>query len=149
MKYILLPDIGFYFIDSINIQSEGSKMEHKEVTALSYECLLAQKYLENFVINMGTVESIDNVQFYNLANPQKSLLHLILEKCPDWNLGHIDIALRTMERSFEVTRQDIYSFMTTDIAEAFGCIFLFDTINNTINIYQEKNVGQDTDIYNL
>ena len=75
---------------------------------------------------MGTVESIDGVRFYNIGNPEKSLLHLVLEKCPDWTIGHVDAALQTMERSFEVTKQDVYSFMTTDISEAFECIFLFD-----------------------
>lgn len=85
---------------------------------------MGQKYLENFTINMGTVESIDGVQFYNIAAPDKSLLHLVLEKCPDWTIGHIDVALRTMQRSFEVTKQDVYSFITTDVSEAFECIFL-------------------------
>ena len=147
MKYVFLPDVGFFAITSVKINSEGTRLENKEVTAQSYECLLSQKYLDTFTINMGTVESIDGVRFYNIGNPEKSLLHLVLEKCPDWTIGHVDVALQTMERSFEVTKQDVYSFMTTDISEAFECIFLFDTLTNTINVYQEKNVGTNTDIY--
>ena len=148
MKYILLPDIGFYSITSINISSEGTEFEHKEITAKSSECLLAQKYLENFVINMGTVDSLDGVQLYNLRDKSHSLLHLVLEKCPDWfNIGHIDPSLQTTQRSFEVSRQDIYSFLMNDVAEAFECLFLFDTLTNTINIYKESNVGKDTNIH--
>ena len=147
MKYILLPDIGFYAITDVGIQSEGTNLEHKSVTAKSYECLLGQKYLETFTINMGTTESIDGVKLYNLGNPQKSLLHLVLEKCPDWTIGHIDVSLRSMERSFQVDRQDIYSFLTTDVSEAFNCIFVFDTLNNVINVYTEENFGKDTNIY--
>lgn len=147
MKYILLPDIGFFAITSVEVGSEATEFEHKTVTAKSYECLLAQKYLEEFVINMGTVESIDGIQFYNLADKSHSLLHLVLEKCPDWKLGHIDTALMTMQRSFEVSRQDIYSFLNTDAAEAFECFFLFDTLTNTINIYKEDNIGKDTNIH--
>lgn len=147
IKYILLPNIGFFSITSVNINSEGTDFESKSVTAKSYECLLAQKYLEEFVINMGTVESIDGIQFYNIREKDKSLLHLVLEKCPDWEIGHIDASLMTMQRSFEVSRQDIYSFLCTDVAEAFECFFLFDTLNNTINIYREDNVGKDTDIH--
>lgn len=147
MKYILLPDIGFFSINSVEINSEGTELESKTVNAKSYECLLAQKYLESFVINMGTTESIDGVQFFNLADKSKSLLHLVLEKCPDWNIGHIDIGLETMQRSFEVTRQDVYSFLMQDVATAFECIFIFDTLNNLINVYKENNVGEDTDIY--
>lgn len=150
MKYILLPDIGFYSIISVDIQSEGTEFECKKVVAKSYECLLAQKYLEEFVINMGTDESIDGVQFYNIGNQEKqekSLLHLILEKCPDWKIGHIDDSLQTMQRSFEVSRQDVYSFLNNDVAEAFSCVFLFDTLHNTINIYEEDRVGKDTNIH--
>ena len=128
MKYILLPDVGFYSITSVAIESESTEFEHKTIIAKSYESLLAQKYLEDFVINMGTTESLDGVQFYNLRNKSQSLLHLVLEKCPDWKIGHIDVSLQTMQRSFEVSRQDIYSFLNNDVAEAFGCFFLFDTI---------------------
>lgn len=147
MKYILLPDVGFYGITSVNVKSEGTEFEYKNVTAKSYECLLAQKYLEEFVVNMGTVESIDGVQFYNLKEKDRSLLHLVLEKCPDWKIGHIDASLQSMQRSFEVTRQDIYSFLNTDIAEAFECFCLFDTLTNTINIYKGSNIGKDTNIH--
>lgn len=147
MKYILLPDVGFYSITSVNIKYEGTEFENKVVTAKSYECLLAQKYLEEFVINMGTVESLDSVQFYNLRDKSHSLLHLVLEKCPDWEIGHIDPSILTIQRSFDISRQDIYSFLNTDVAEAFGCFFIFDTLNNTINVYKENNIGRDTNIH--
>lgn len=147
MKYVLLPNIGFYSITSVTVESEGTEFENKSVTAKSYECLLAQKYIENFTINMGTVESIDEVQFYNIRDKSKSLLHLALEKYPDFSIGHIDTSLKTMERSFEVSRQDVYSFLNSDVAEAFRCFFLFDTLNNTINVYAEDNVGKDTNIH--
>lgn len=147
MKYILLPDVGFFAITSVEVRSEGTEFEYKSITAKSYECLLAQKYLEEFVINMGTVESIDSVQFYNLRDKSHSLLHLILEKCPDWKIGHIDTSLQTMQRSFEVSRQDIYSFLMDDVAEAFECFFLFDTLTNTINVYKEDRIGKDTNIH--
>lgn len=147
MKYILLPNVGFFSIISVDVQSEGTEFECKNITAKSYECLLAQKYLEVFTINMGTVESVDGVQFYNIREPDKSLLHLVLEKCPDWSVNHIDPALMSMQRSFEVSRQDIYSFLNTDIAKAFECFFLFDTLTNTINIYQEQSIGKDTNIH--
>lgn len=147
MKYVLVPEFGFFSITSVEIESEGSEFEYKSVTAKSCECLLAEKYLEDFVINTGAVESIDGVRFYDLRNKDKSLLHLVLDKCPSWKIGHIDSALLTMERSFEVTRQDIYTFLRRDIGEAFDCIFLFDSLTDTINIYQEENVGKNTNIH--
>lgn len=147
MKYILLPGIGFFSIISVDINSEGTDLENKDITAKSYECLIAQKYLEEFTINMGTAGSIDGVQFYNIRDKSKSLLHLVLEKCPDWKIGHIDASLITMQRSFEITRQDVYSFLSDDVAQVFECFFLFDTLANTINVSKEDNVGKDTNIH--
>ena len=151
MKYILLPGIGFFCISSVNTESEGTKEESKTVTAKEYQCRLAQRYLELFVINKGTNESVGgktgHVTFYNPMNKERSLLHLILEKFPEWSIGHVDPLLASLERGFEVTRQDVYSFLTTDIAKAFGCIFIFNTLNNTINAYEEKTLGIDTDLH--
>ena len=73
LKYIELPDIGRYLIGKIEIRSEGTQWEYKECTALSGEVILAQKYLEEFSINMGTAGSIDGVSLYNLSDPEKSL----------------------------------------------------------------------------
>lgn len=146
-KFIEVEDLGKFVLSDIDIDSEGDKFEKKTCKALSMEILLGQKYLETFSINMGTTESIDGVVFYNLQNPNKSLLHLVLEKCPDWEIGHIDTSLMTVERCFEITRQDIYSFLTQDVSNAFQCIFQFDSLRGRINVYKEDNVGKDTDIF--
>lgn len=100
LQYIEIPEVGRYIIGSVKTQSEGTEYEYKECTAISEEVIFAQKYLENFVINMGTTESIDDVSLYNLSNPKKSLLHLCLEKYPDWSIGHIDTELYTMQINF-------------------------------------------------
>jgi hypothetical protein len=147
LKYIELPDIGRYLIGKIEIRSEGTQWEYKECTALSGEVILAQKYLEEFSINMGTAGSIDGVSLYNLSDPEKSLLHLVLEKCPDWEIGHVDNELYSVQRCFEITRQDIYSFLTENMAQAFHCIFDFDSLNHRIHIYRESAAGEDTDIF--
>ena len=147
LKYVLVPGIGFFSISTIDITSEGTVNEAKSVNAKSYECLLGQKYLEEFAINKGTTGSIDGVQLINSADKSKSLVHLALEKCPEWDIGHVDVGLATMQRSFETDRQDIYSFLTSDVSEAFECVFIFDSLNKLINIYKEENSGKDTNIH--
>lgn len=147
LMYIEVPETGRFIIDQINIHSEGSKYEYKECTAVSEEVCLGQKYLEQFVINMGTTESLDDISFCNLSDPDKSLLHLALEKCPDWNIGHVDNSLYTMQRCFEITRTDVYSFFMNNVSNAFECIFEFDTINHLINVYKEESIGENTNIY--
>ena len=76
--------------------------EYKEITAYSLEYEMTQKYLEDFVINMGTEKSIDGVQLYNTDDTSKSLIHLVLEKMPGWKPGHIDESLIKLQRSFDL-----------------------------------------------
>lgn len=145
MQHVEVPDIGRFVIQRIDINGESSEFEYKQCTALSEEITMAQKYLELFYINLGTTESIDGVNLYSLSEPEKSLLHLVLKKCPDWTIGHVDSALCSLQRSFEVSRQDIYSFLVNDMASAFSCTFDFDTLHHKINVY-EADQGTDTQI---
>lgn len=146
-QFIEVEELGRFLLSSVKTESNGQISECKDCEAVGLETMLGQKYLELFSINMGTTESIDGVKFYNLANPAKSLLHLVLDKCPDWTLGHIDTSLMNLERCFETTRQDVYSFLTQDAAAAFQCVFLFDTMYQRIHAYAEDTVGKDTDIF--
>ncbi len=146
-QFVEVISYGRFVITSCETTSDGTLHETKRCSAISKEVLLGQKYLERFTVNMGTTESIDNVSFYNMQDPQHSLLHLVLDKCPDWDIGHVDTSLITLHRCFEESRTDVYSFLTDAVAAAFQCVFLFDSYNNRINIYSEDTVGTDTDIY--
>ena len=110
---------------------------------------MSTKYLEDFYINQGTVESLevlnadnpDNIipiTLYNPNNTKLSLLHLILEKAYGWSIGHVDFSLQTLSRQFEVDRESIYDFLMNEVCEKFNCYIVFDTINNTINVYAES-----------
>ena len=156
-KYIYIPEIGYYRITDCNIQSPNTDLEYKSCTAQESSCTLMNKKLDTFTINMGTDESIDNVQFFNVANRDNmdskekgSLLDLILYdygNCAEWEIGTIDPELVELQRSFEVTYQDVYSFLTQDVATAFDCVFFFDTLTNTISAYPASKCGKDTGIH--
>lgn len=148
MKYVLVNGIGEFAIKSINIINEGQHTEYKKIECQSVECELGQKYLEEFSINQGTTGAVDGVKFYQPGDQAHSLLDLcISEKCPSWAIGHVSNALRGMQRSFEVTRQDIYSFLMNDVSEAFECIFIYDGINRTVSAYAEEEYFRDTNIH--
>ena len=49
--------------------------------------------------------------------------------------------------AFQVDNQDVYSFLTQDVSQAFSCIFFFDTVNKTINATYVDNIGEDTNVY--
>ncbi len=145
-QYVLLPDIGYFQIMQKPVVITDRNMEYKEVTAQSAEIELGQKYLNTFSINMGTVESIDGVCLYQVGDLGHSLLNLVLEKLPSWSIGYVDPKIATLQRSFEIDNQDVYSFLTSDVSKAFECVFIFDTLHNTINVYEQDSVSEDTNI---
>lgn len=147
MKHVEVPGIGRFCIKDIEISNEGQDTEYKSVECQDYSCLIGQRYLEDFVINTGETGSIDNVRFYQPGNQSYSLLHLVFEKLPEWSFGYISPSLQTMKRSFSVSRQDAYSFLTKDVSEAFECLFVFDSTNKTVNAYTLAEYGKDTNVH--
>ncbi len=147
IRLIYIEGVGYFELQGPEIVGDGIK-EIKSCTAYSLECLLAQKYLEDFYINTGRVDSVEviyagenpivPVSLYNPTNKSLSLLHLILEKVYGWNIGHVDSSLQKLCRSFEVDRQSVYDFLMNEVCQKFNCYMVFDTVNSTINIYAES-----------
>ena len=149
LRLIYIEGFGYFEIQGPELIGDGIK-ESKSITAYSYEYTLSQKYLENFYVNTGEIDSVevinatseDNivpVTLYNPINKKLSLLHLILEKdYAGWSIGHVDPQLQTLSRQFEIDRESIYDFIMNEICEKFNCYAVFDTINNTINLYAES-----------
>jgi len=148
LRLIYLEGFGYFELQGPELISDGIK-ESKSCTAYSLEYTLAQKYLENFYVNMGTVESLEVINasseknivpitLYNPSNPKLSLLHLVLSEIYGWKIGHIDASLQTLSRQFEVDRESVYDFLMNEVCEKFNCYIVFDTIENTINIYAES-----------
>ena len=147
-RLIFLENFGYFEIQTVELVSDGIK-EAKSINANSLEYTLSTKYLEDFYVNTGEVDSIEvinssnpdhivPVTLYNPSNRKLSLLHLILDKAYGWQIGHVDSQLQTLSRQFEVDRESIYDFLMNDICEKFNCYVVFDTINNTINFYAES-----------
>lgn len=148
LRLIYVEGFGYFQLQDPSINADGVQ-ETKSINAYSTEYMLAQRFLENIVINKGTTESIDDVQLYDEINPERSLLHLILsEKAPDWMIGHVDAALSTLQRSFSITgRTSVYDFIMNDLCNTFKCVAVFNTIDNSINLYAEDSAGQDTNVF--
>lgn len=87
------------------------------------------------------VAKYQRVQFFNQTNKKLSLLHLILESCPEWTIGHVDATLWHKERSFDETRVAVYDFLTSTVADTFGCVFEFNSLTGRINVYAEEEDG--------
>lgn len=161
-RLIKLDGFGYFEIQGPELSSNGIK-ESQTVTAYSLEYTLSTKYLENFQINTGAAESVEvgyaydtyykeygedyinyiaPVTLYNDVNPKLSLLHLAIEKAYGWSIDHVDDSLKTLSRKFEVDRQSIYDFLMNEVCEKFNCFIVFNTENNTINVYAEHKTAK-------
>lgn len=158
-----LGKFGYFRIDAEpKITLEGTQKETKAFTARSYETTMQYEFLRNFVINMGTTESIEmasdnldalgspkkKVCLYNPDDTGYSLLNLVLSDDKfGWTIGYVDSSIKALQRSFDVDSTNLYAFLRSDVSAAFRCIFVFDTVNLTINAYDIETVGNDTNIY--
>ena len=161
-RLIKLDGFGYFEIQGPESTNNGIK-ESQTVTAYSLEYTLSTKYLENFQVNTGAVESVEvgyaydkyyeqygddyinyiaPVTLCNDANPKLSLLHLSIEKAYGWKIGHVDASLKTLSRKFDVDRQSIYDFLMNEVCKKFNCYIIFDTENNTINVYAESKTSK-------
>lgn len=148
LRLAYLEDFGYFEIQGPELIGDGIK-ESKSIKTYSLEYTLSQKYLEDFYINTGEVnsqevinaeneDSIVPIILYNETNPKLSLLNLALEKTYGWTIGHVDPQLKTLSRQFEIDRQSVYDFLMNEVCEKFNCYIVFDTINSTINVYAES-----------
>lgn len=147
-RLIFLENFGYFELQGPELNSEGIK-ETKACTAYSLEYTLSTKFLEDFNINTGKVDSrevleaddpnnIVPIVLYDPNNPKLSLLDLALEKAYGWKVGYVSPSLQKLSRQFEVSRQSIYDFFMNEVCEKFNCYIVFDTIDNTINVYAES-----------
>lgn len=145
LRLVFLEGFGYFQLQDPEMESDGIK-ETKSMSANSLEYDLSNRYLETFIINKGTTGSIDGVQLYNPNDTEHSLLHLVIaEKAPDWHIGHVDADLATQKRFFEIDRKSVYDFLMKDMSDTFKCVVIFDTYDNSINVYNEETAGIDTD----
>lgn len=160
--------IWFKIVDPPTINNDGLR-ETKEITAESYEIMLTQYKLKNFKINMGEEDSYEmmyqathdtnkfyQIKFYDSENEDLSFLHLVLKHAdvPGWHIGYVDNItpdddgklLPNNICNFEVDDQNVYAFLTQEAAQAYKCVFEFDTVNITINVYRPDSLGKDTNV---
>lgn len=77
---------------------------------------------------------------YNPNKPDASLLDRVLkDKCPDYTISHVDASIASMQRTFSADNEDIYTFFTSTVAREMECLFVFDSVNRAISVYDLKN----------
>ena len=91
------------------------------------------------------IKKYPNVRFYWPTKPELSLLHLIFDKIPEWNIGNVESTLWRKERKFEEERIAVYDFLMNEVSDTFKCVVEWNTLTNTVNFYEEAEDGINDD----
>ena len=103
---------------------------------------ITEIHLDNIGIRIDEL-----IVFYTKYKDQLSLLNLALSNSEadfEWKVGDIDKSIANLKLQFDIDGQNIYSFLTQDIASQSKCIAQFDYLNYIINYVAIDNLGEDS-----
>jgi len=136
-KYLISLNQQEYFVIT---EIEEDEIEGiKAVICYSLEYELGQKFVQAYEVVSAKLYS-NNSDFDGVMNMVNSL-------APSWTVGTIDGEILESYRSFDVSNVDIYTFITKDISEAFGCIALFNTDEKTISFKFLEHIGVNNSLF--
>jgi len=168
-------DIVGYGQFEIYLEKDTDQNIIKKVVGQSLETELTQvtlydlhinddDYFTYGVQNESNIDSYGNIKpikFYNPSDPNHSLLHLLLmDKACHWSFGVIPEYITvtnngkqekelatSFQRTFTIDNQNIYDFLVGDLANEANLVYIFDTYNRRINIYDRYSIGDDTNVF--
>lgn len=137
-KYIYVPELNEYF--EITVENNDGESLYKTISGISAcEAELSQSYVYNLEINteadIARTDYTTPTIFYDPLKPECSLLNRALYKMPHYSIKHVDASLMNIQRTFSADGTDVYSFLVNDVAEEIGCLFLFDSTDRSISVY--------------
>lgn len=140
-RLIYLKEFGEWF--QIDVSTNDETGVTKEITGTSLcEAELSQIYIRSAEINtendIARPEYKNPTIFYKPSNPNESLLHRLLKTAPNYTIKHVDDTLYNIQRMFSIDGATVYDTLTGEIAEEIGCLFLFDSTDRSISVYDLK-----------
>lgn len=146
LQLVFVREWRTYF--EITVQIDETDETVKKVTGQSLcESELGQIILYDLELNTESDILRDDYKkpsvFYDADDPENSMLHRILEKAPHYTIAHVDNHLQTLVRSFSANETSIYDFLTSTVAEELNCLFVFDSTQRSISVYDLENYCVD------
>lgn len=137
-RLVWVKELNEYF--EIKVSLDDSEEIIKTITGTSLcEAELGQRKIDSLEVNSESDIERDDYEittFYNKTNPKASLLDRILaDKAPDYTIKYVEPSLCNLQRTFSVSGDDIYSFLTGEVSEQFNCLFVFDSTDRSISAY--------------
>lgn len=140
-RLIFVENVGYFMITDVEDGFDGT-YHFKDVKAQSIDVEIAQKMIP--FIPDGTYRFASDA-----TTNTKGLLETVVETLPLWTIGYVDTAVAAKYRTFEDvdTSLNCLGFFLDNMQDAYECIFLFDIIHRTINVYSQDNYVRQTDIH--
>lgn len=140
LRLVYVPELRDFL--EITITDYDSVNQRKSVQGVSAGIAeLSQTLLYGFEVNTEADIARDDyvvTKFYNIDNAKASLLHRVLYKLPQWNIGEVPRQLQNVQRTFSANAQSVWDFLSQTVAEEVGCIFQIDNVNKVINVRDMK-----------
>lgn len=140
LKLIYIPEIDDYL--EITITDYDSVERKKSIVGvnagiaeLSQTQLYGLEINTEDDINRDKYDQLKPTVFYRRDDHKTSLLHRVLEKVPQYSIGHIPASVAALQRTFSINDKSVWEFLSKDVAEAFNVLFVIDNVNKKINVY--------------
>lgn len=140
-RLIFVENVGFFMITDMKDNFDNG-MHCKDIKAQSIEIEIAQKMIP-FIPNNTYRFTSDE------TGTDKGILETVVETLPLWTIGYVDPSVAKRYRTFEDTDTSLncLSFMLQNLQDAYECIFVFNNITRTINVYDQANYVRQTNIH--
>ncbi|NMA68154.1 MAG: hypothetical protein GX958_01900, partial [Desulfitobacterium sp.] len=147
--YILLNDKKYFIIDKINENADDDGDLYKEIHAYSREYELSQKKVIDYKADSRLLyDSSNSIDENGL---EKGILNYIFNHVTkSWSIGDIDVDLTLNEvyRALDFPNTNLIQVFQ-ELQKIYNCIFMFDTINQKIDILKmdSQKIGQNKGLY--
>ena len=111
------------------------------------EYRFGMKYILTFVYQEDgknkRVEQEYKFSFANCNNLNISIPNLLIS----YETGEYEEKFVTKYRYFEKCSTTWYGFLMNEVSEAYDCIFVFDSFNQVVNVYDKESLGEARGLY--
>ena len=141
-KLVWCKDWDMWFEAYVELNETDELVKNVSLKALG-ESELSQINLYNIQINTEDDIARDDYEptvLYDDKHKNRSLLSRITEKAPHYKIKHVDLSIKSIQRTFSFDDRSILDAFN-EISEEINCIFIIDCgTDSTNNIKREINV---------
>lgn len=150
-KLVWCREWDVWFEIYVDLEESGGLTKNIVARSLA-EAELSQINLYDIEINTEADilrEDYSPTVLYDTNDENASLLHRLLDKAPHYRIGHVDVSIATIQRTFTFSGTTIYDALQ-EIAQELNCVFILGSgsdadgkIDRVINAYDLESFCLD------